>query len=126
MTIAEQARHLRELRDGYGDIEPEILLDAMMGSRTRIVDLETASLGNTRRSAARRQPRRQPSRGPPPTARSSASTRHCCCPRSAGGADAPGQRREAGCGEFPAERPGLYRLVKASRVSLSWSRLAKS
>ena len=32
VPIAEQARHLRELRDGYGDTEPEILLDAMMGS----------------------------------------------------------------------------------------------
>jgi Ser/Thr protein kinase RdoA (MazF antagonist) len=55
VPIAEQARHLRELRDGYGDTEPEILLDAMMGSQTRIVDLETACLGNPGRPAARRQ-----------------------------------------------------------------------
>jgi hypothetical protein len=55
VTIVEQARHLRELRDGYGDIEPEILLDAMVRSQTRIMDLETASLGNLRHSAARRQ-----------------------------------------------------------------------
>jgi len=55
VPIAEQARHLRELRDGYGDIEPENLLDAMMRSQTRIVDLETANLSNPRLPAARRQ-----------------------------------------------------------------------
>ncbi len=55
VPIAEQARHLRELRDGYGDIEPEILLAAMIGSQTRIVDLETANADNPRHSAARRQ-----------------------------------------------------------------------
>jgi hypothetical protein len=35
VPIVEQARHLRELRDGYGGIEPENLLDAMMRSQTR-------------------------------------------------------------------------------------------
>ncbi len=45
----------RLLRDGYGDIEPEILLDAMVRSQTRIVDLETVNLGNPRHSAARRK-----------------------------------------------------------------------
>ncbi len=55
MPVAEQARHLRELRDGYGDIEPEILLDAMVRSQTRIADLETANLSNPRHSAGRRQ-----------------------------------------------------------------------
>ena len=55
MPVAEQARHLRELRDGYGGIEPENLLDAMMRSQTRIVDLETANLSNSRLPAARRQ-----------------------------------------------------------------------
>jgi hypothetical protein len=53
VTIVEQARHLRELRDGYGDIEPEILLDAMLRSQTRIVDLETVSLDNPRQLARR-------------------------------------------------------------------------
>jgi hypothetical protein len=55
VPIAEQARHLRELRDGYGHIEPEILLAAMIGSQTRIVDLETANADSPRHSAARRQ-----------------------------------------------------------------------
>jgi aminoglycoside phosphotransferase (APT) family kinase protein len=55
VPIAEQARHLRALHDGYGDTEPEILLAAMMGSQTRIVDLETANADNPRHSAARRR-----------------------------------------------------------------------
>jgi hypothetical protein len=32
VPVAEQARHLREMRDGYGDTSPEILLDAMASS----------------------------------------------------------------------------------------------
>jgi hypothetical protein len=55
VPIAEQARHLRELRDGYGDIEPEVVLDAMVRSQTRIVDLEMANLDNPGHLAARRQ-----------------------------------------------------------------------
>jgi hypothetical protein len=55
VPIGEQARHLREIRDGYGYVEPEILLAAMVRSQTRIVDLETANLGSPRHSAARRQ-----------------------------------------------------------------------
>lgn len=55
VLIAEQARHLRALRDGYSGIEPENLLDAMMRSQTRIVDLETANLSNPRLPAAGRQ-----------------------------------------------------------------------
>ena len=55
VPIAEQARHLRELHDGYGGIEPENLLDAMMRSQTRIVDLETTNLSNPRLPTARRQ-----------------------------------------------------------------------
>jgi hypothetical protein len=55
VPIAEQARHLRELRDAYGDIEPEILLDAMLRSQTRIVDLETTNVDDPRHSPARRQ-----------------------------------------------------------------------
>jgi hypothetical protein len=55
VPIAEQARHLRELHDGYGDIEPETLLDAMQRSQTRIVDTKTANLGDPRHSADRRR-----------------------------------------------------------------------
>jgi Phosphotransferase enzyme family len=55
VPIGEQARHLRELRDGYGGIEPEVLLAAMVRSQTRIVDLETANLGDPGLSATRRR-----------------------------------------------------------------------
>lgn len=55
VPVADQARHLRELRDGYGGAEPESLLAAMVASQRRIVDLETANLGNSGLPAARRQ-----------------------------------------------------------------------
>jgi len=55
VPVAEQARHLRELRDGYGSIEPEAVLDAMVRSQTWIVELETASLGSPGLPAVRLQ-----------------------------------------------------------------------
>jgi Ser/Thr protein kinase RdoA (MazF antagonist) len=55
VPVAEQARHLRELRDGYGDTSPEILLDAMASSQDRIITAETANLRNPRLSAVRRE-----------------------------------------------------------------------
>jgi hypothetical protein len=48
VPMARQARHLRELRDGYGDTSPEILLDAMASSQERIITAETANLSNPR------------------------------------------------------------------------------
>jgi hypothetical protein len=44
VPIAHQATHLRELRDGYGDVEPEMLIAAMVRQQTRIVDAEQANL----------------------------------------------------------------------------------
>lgn len=55
MPVAEQARHLRELRDGYGDISPETLPGAMASSQDRIMTAETANLHNPRLPAARRE-----------------------------------------------------------------------
>ena len=55
VPVAEQARHLRELRDGYGDTGPEILLDAMASSQERIITAETANLSDPRLSAVRRE-----------------------------------------------------------------------
>jgi len=55
VPIGEQAQHLRELRDGYGSIEGEALLQAMVASQTRIVDLETANAGDMRLPVIRRQ-----------------------------------------------------------------------
>jgi hypothetical protein len=48
VPIDDQAAHLRELRDGYGDVDPERLLDVMIQQQTRIVELETANLHNPR------------------------------------------------------------------------------
>jgi hypothetical protein len=55
VPVAEQARHLRELRDGYGDTSPEILLGAMVNSQNRIIAAETANLRNPRLPATRRE-----------------------------------------------------------------------
>ncbi|HEX4725754.1 MAG TPA: phosphotransferase [Pseudonocardiaceae bacterium] len=54
VPIDDQAAHLRELRDGYGDVDPEQLLDAMIRQQTRIVDLETVNLHDPRFSPTRR------------------------------------------------------------------------
>ena len=55
MPIADQAAHLRELRDGYGDVEPEQLIAAMIRQQTRIVDRETANLSDFALAASRRE-----------------------------------------------------------------------
>ncbi|MEV4111723.1 phosphotransferase [Nonomuraea sp. NPDC049695] len=55
VPIDEQARHLRELRDGYGAVEPERLLDAMVRSQTRIVDAEAANIDDPALTPARRR-----------------------------------------------------------------------
>lgn len=58
VPIADQAAHLRELRDGYGVIEPDHLLEAMIRRQTHIVATETVNLNDptltpTRRDHAR-------------------------------------------------------------------------
>jgi aminoglycoside phosphotransferase (APT) family kinase protein len=55
VPIADQAAHLRELRDGYGDVEPEDLVAAMVRRQTWIVERETANIGDRRLTAARRE-----------------------------------------------------------------------
>lgn len=61
VPIADQAAHLRELRDGYGGsgsgwrVEPEQLLDAMVRQQTRVVDLESANLDDARLTPTRRE-----------------------------------------------------------------------
>ncbi|SPL93989.1 aminoglycoside phosphotransferase [[Actinomadura] parvosata subsp. kistnae] len=44
VPIADQAAHLRELRDGYGDVSPERLVEAMIGRQEHIIEAETARL----------------------------------------------------------------------------------
>lgn len=54
VPIAHQAAHLRELRDGYGDVGPEQLIAAMVRQQTRIIHAEQANLHDMRLTAARR------------------------------------------------------------------------
>ncbi|GLW89378.1 hypothetical protein Aglo03_01940 [Actinokineospora globicatena] len=53
VPIEDQAAHLRELRDAYGNVSPKSLLDAMVEQQTRIVELETANLTNPALSPTR-------------------------------------------------------------------------
>lgn len=54
VPIGDQGEHLRELRDGYGDVDPKGLLDAMVRQQTLIVELETANLDDPALSPVRR------------------------------------------------------------------------
>jgi phosphotransferase family enzyme len=54
VPIADQARHLRELRDAYGPVGPETLLDAMIAGQNRIVDALEPVMRDTRQPASRR------------------------------------------------------------------------
>lgn len=55
VPIADQARHLRELSDGYGGTSPRTLIEAMTASQVRIMDLETINAGRADLPAVRRQ-----------------------------------------------------------------------
>jgi aminoglycoside phosphotransferase (APT) family kinase protein len=55
VPIKEQARHLRELRDGYGEVRAERLLDAILRMQLLIVTAETTNLDDPRLTAARRR-----------------------------------------------------------------------
>jgi hypothetical protein len=55
VPVADQARHLRELRDGYGDIEPEALMRAIVRRQTELAETEEANLHNPRHTPERRR-----------------------------------------------------------------------
>ncbi|MGC5019074.1 phosphotransferase [Micromonospora sp. DT47] len=55
VPIEGQARHLRELRDGYGDIEPESLIRAIVRRQTEVAEAEEANLRNPRHTPERRR-----------------------------------------------------------------------
>jgi aminoglycoside phosphotransferase (APT) family kinase protein len=55
VPISEQARHLRQLRDGYGGIEPQRLLDAIVRRQACIIYTEAANLTNPEITPARRR-----------------------------------------------------------------------
>ncbi|WP_121006543.1 aminoglycoside phosphotransferase family protein [Saccharothrix australiensis] len=54
VPIADQAAHLRELRDGYGDVEAERLVAAVLRQQTRVIDVEGAKSHDTALTATRR------------------------------------------------------------------------
>jgi hypothetical protein len=55
VPIAEQAKHLREMSCGYGGVEPEQLLTAVVRQQTYIAEVEAANLENPRHSPERRR-----------------------------------------------------------------------
>ncbi|MEQ4723922.1 aminoglycoside phosphotransferase family protein [Nonomuraea sp. B19D2] len=55
VPIIEQARHLRELRDGYSTAEPERLLDAMVRRQSWTADMESANIDDPTLPPARRR-----------------------------------------------------------------------
>jgi hypothetical protein len=52
---AAQARHLRELRDGYGDVEAEVLVRAILRRQSEVAEIEQANLQDRRHTADRRR-----------------------------------------------------------------------
>lgn len=54
VSLPDQARHLRQLRDGYGQMDPDALLSAMVESQTRIARLENSVLRDDRTDPKRR------------------------------------------------------------------------
>jgi hypothetical protein len=54
VPVNEQAAHLRELRDGYGPVQAETLIDAMIRGQDRIVRHSEQAVHGSRDPAARR------------------------------------------------------------------------
>jgi hypothetical protein len=54
VPIGAQAAHLRELRDAYGPVPPQTLIDAMIRSQDRIVLHSRQAIRDSRNPAARR------------------------------------------------------------------------
>jgi hypothetical protein len=54
VPIADQARHLRELRDAHGPVPGKTLLDAMIRSQDRIVAAHEPMISDVRLPDARR------------------------------------------------------------------------
>jgi hypothetical protein len=55
VPVTHQGQYLRELRDGYGHVGPEVLLHAMIASQTKEAERETAMLADPGLPAARRR-----------------------------------------------------------------------
>ncbi|MGX7669983.1 aminoglycoside phosphotransferase family protein [Plantactinospora sp. DSM 117369] len=54
VPIEQQAKHLRELRDAYGPVEPEQLLDMIVTRQTQIAETETVNASNPALTPTRR------------------------------------------------------------------------
>lgn len=54
VPVAEQAAHLRELRDAYGEVAPRVLVDAMIRSQDRILLHSRRAVTDARYPAAQR------------------------------------------------------------------------
>lgn len=55
VPVAEQARHLRELRDGYGGIDAEDLLEAIVRRQAQVAAAEATNADDPRLAPARRR-----------------------------------------------------------------------
>jgi hypothetical protein len=53
--ITDQARHLRELRDGYGEVGAETLIAAILRRQTRMAETEEANSRDPRQNAERQR-----------------------------------------------------------------------
>jgi hypothetical protein len=54
VPVAAQARHLRELRDGYGDVDADVLIRTILRRQTEIAETERVNLQDPRHTADRR------------------------------------------------------------------------
>ncbi|SCE86786.1 Phosphotransferase enzyme family protein [Micromonospora mirobrigensis] len=55
VPIDDQARHLRELRDGYGDVGADTLIRAILRRQTELAEVEAANAADPRHGAERRR-----------------------------------------------------------------------
>ena len=55
VPIADQAEHLREMSRGYGEVEPERLLDAVVRQQIRLAEIEAAKREDPGQPRRRRQ-----------------------------------------------------------------------
>lgn len=55
VPVAAQARHLRELRDGYGEVDGDVLVHAILRRHTELAEAEQANRQDPRSTADRRR-----------------------------------------------------------------------
>ncbi|MEV4351168.1 phosphotransferase [Actinoplanes sp. NPDC049596] len=55
VPVGEQAEHVRLVREGYGGVEPEVLVDAMLARQSGLAEVEAANARDQRLDTARRR-----------------------------------------------------------------------